>query len=297
VQVVGTFGPWPRTLLDTAPMEAIYDGVLLGAAVLCAMRAVATREERLPWALLAAGLALYAGGNLYWSFVLADLEDPPYPSIADGLWLSFYPLAYVAIVRLARARMPRLGIRLWLDGLIAALTVSALSAAVVFKAVRGSTGGDFWTVFTNLAYPIADMLLFGLVVGVMAAGRKRVDRTWAVLGLGLGVFAVCDSIYLYQVAEGTYETGTPLDRRRAARHRQDRDPAPAAEQDHPARRRRVGVPAPPHADRRAHRLGRTRARRRREDDPREPRALGRHGLPGRAGRPRHPARRPDRVRV
>src|SRR4029078_5202915 len=55
------------------------------------------------------------------------------------------------------------------------------------------------------------MLLFGLVVGAMAAGRKRVDRSWAVLGLGLGVFAVSDSIYLYQVARGTYETGTPLD--------------------------------------------------------------------------------------
>jgi diguanylate cyclase (GGDEF)-like protein len=211
VQVVATFGPWPQTLLDTAPMESIYDGILLGAAVLCAMRAVAMREERVAWTLLAAGLALYAGGNLYWSFVLADLDDPPYPSLADGLWLSFYPLAYVAILLLARARMPRLGIRLWLDGLIAALTVSALSAAVVFKTVRESTGGDFWPVFTNLAYPIADMLLFGLVVGVMAAGRKRVDRTWAVLGLGLGVFAVCDSIYLYQVAKGTYETGTPLD--------------------------------------------------------------------------------------
>jgi diguanylate cyclase (GGDEF)-like protein len=211
VQVVGTFGPWPQTLLDTAPMESIYDAVLLGAAVLCAMRAVAEREERVAWSLLAAGLALYAGGNLYWSFVLADLEEAPYPSIADGLWLSFYPLAYAAIVLLARARMPRLGARLWLDGLIAALTVTALSAAVVFKAVRQSTGGDFWPVVTNLAYPIADMLLFGLVVGVMAAGRKRVDRTWAVLGLGLGVFAVCDSIYLYQVAKGTYETGTPLD--------------------------------------------------------------------------------------
>ena len=208
VQAVATFGPWPRTLLDTAPMESIYDGVLLGAAVLCAMRAVAVREERVAWALLAAGLALYAGGNLYWSFVLADLDDAPYPSIADGLWLSFYPLAYVAIGLLARARMPRLGVRLWLDGLIAALTVTALSAAVVFKAVRESTGGDFWPVVTNLAYPIADMLLCGLVVGVMAAGRKRVDRTWAVLGLGLGVFAVSDSIYLYQVAKGTYETGT-----------------------------------------------------------------------------------------
>ena len=164
VQVVATFGPWPQTLLDTVPMESIYDGVLLGAAVLCAMRAVAKREERAAWTLLAAGLTLYAGGNLYWSFVLADLDDPPYPSVADGLWLSFYPLAYVAIVLLARARMPRLGIRLWLDGLIAALTVAAFGAAVVFKAVRESTGGDFWPVVTNLAYPIADMLLFGLVV-------------------------------------------------------------------------------------------------------------------------------------
>jgi hypothetical protein len=45
----------------------------------------------------------------------------------------------------------------------------------------------------------------------MAAGGKRLDRTWAVLGAGLGVFAVCDSIYLFQVARETYATGTLLD--------------------------------------------------------------------------------------
>jgi two-component system cell cycle response regulator len=45
----------------------------------------------------------------------------------------------------------------------------------------------------------------------MAAGRKRLDRTWIALGLGLGVFAICDSIYLYQVARETYVTGTVLD--------------------------------------------------------------------------------------
>jgi two-component system cell cycle response regulator len=55
------------------------------------------------------------------------------------------------------------------------------------------------------------MVLFGLVVGIMAAGRRRLDHTWIVLGVGFGVFAVCDSIYLYQVSKGTYETGTPLD--------------------------------------------------------------------------------------
>jgi two-component system cell cycle response regulator len=211
VQVIVTVGPWPNSTLDGAFMETIYDGVLLGSALLCGLRAAARREERAAWGLFALGLTLYAGGNIYWSLALADLDEAPFPSIADGLWLSFYPLAYVAIALLAKARMPRLGVRLWLDGVIAALTVAAISAAVVFKAVRASTGGDTAAIVTNIAYPLADMVLVGLVVGIMAAGRKRLDRTWVVLGAGLGVFAVCDSIYLFQVARETYATGTLLD--------------------------------------------------------------------------------------
>jgi two-component system cell cycle response regulator len=211
VQVVVILGPWPQETVDTPVMQAIYDGVLLGAAALVGIRVLARPKERLAWALIAVGLALYSGGNWYWSIALADLEAAPYPSPADGLWLGFYPLAYAAIALLARSRLPRLGFRLWLDGLIAALTVAAISAAVLFKAVRASTGGDGAAIATNLAYPLADMVLFGLVVGVMAAGRKRLDRTWITLGLGLGVFAVSDGFYLFQVANETYVTGTLLD--------------------------------------------------------------------------------------
>jgi diguanylate cyclase (GGDEF)-like protein len=211
VQVVATFGPWPQTLMDSTPMDTLYNGILLGAALVCGLRAVTRGRERLAWALIAVGLAVYAGGNVYWSLVLADLDEAPFPSPADGLWLGAYLYFYVGIVLLARARMPRLGARLWLDGLIAALTVAALSAAVVFKAVRETTGGDFWAVLTNLAYPLADMMLVGVVVGILAAGRKRLDRTWIVLGVGFGLFGLCDSIYLFQVAKETYATGTPLD--------------------------------------------------------------------------------------
>ena len=211
LQVVVILGPWPQDTVDTPLMQALYDSVLLGAAALVGIRVLLRRKERLAWALIAVGLALYAGGNWYWSLVLANLEEAPYPSLADGLWLGFYPLAYAAIVLLAVSRMPRLGFRLWLDGLIAALTVAAVSAAVVFKAVRASTGGDAAAIATNLAYPLADMVLFGLVVGVMAAGRKRLDRTWVTLGVGLGVFAVSDGLYLFQVAKETYVTGTLLD--------------------------------------------------------------------------------------
>jgi hypothetical protein len=88
VQVVATFGPFPQTLVDTTPMQWIYDGVLIGCAVLCGLRAVDRREERTAWALIALGLLIYAGGNVYWSLVLANLEEAPFPSPADGLWLA-----------------------------------------------------------------------------------------------------------------------------------------------------------------------------------------------------------------
>ena len=85
-------------------------------------------------------------------------------------------------------------------------------------------------------------------------------------------------------------------RRRAARHRQGRDPRRHPLQARPARPARVGVHPPPHADRRAHHRRRARARRRRPPRPLEPRALGRHRLPGPPPGPADPARRPRRRR-
>jgi hypothetical protein len=48
---------------------------------------------------------------------------------------------------------------------IAALTTGAISAAVVYGAVKATTGGDTAVVATNLAYPIGDMVLLGAIVG------------------------------------------------------------------------------------------------------------------------------------
>ena len=77
-----------------------------------------------------------------------------------------------------RNRSPQLDSRLWLDGIIAALTAGAISAAVVFGAVQASTGGDTAAVATNLAYPLGDMILIGTVLGAVTAARGRLDRTW-----------------------------------------------------------------------------------------------------------------------
>ena len=210
VQAGFLFTPWLGDPLSV-PSEVSYDFVMVGAALLCGARAAVVRRERLAWALMAAGLTSYALGNVTWSLLFAGMEEPPFPSISDAFWLGLYPPAYVAIVMLVRSRMPQLDSRLWLDGAIAVLTASALSAAVVFDAVQESTGGDRAAVITNLAYPIGDMLLAGLVLGVIAAARGKLDLTWVVFATGTLVFAVADGIYVYTVAKGTYVEGGPLD--------------------------------------------------------------------------------------
>jgi diguanylate cyclase (GGDEF)-like protein len=197
---------WPQWFENV-----VYNGVLLGSAALCVLCSILRRTERVAWALMALALALWASGELYWTFALADLEEAPYPSIADGLWLGFLPAAYIAAVLLVRKRIPHVDSRLWLDGVIGALTAGAVSAAIVFEAVQKTTGGDTAAVATNLAYPLGDMILIGIVIGALTAGRGRLDRTWLCFAAGAGVFAVADSIYLFQIARETYVTERILD--------------------------------------------------------------------------------------
>jgi two-component system cell cycle response regulator len=201
--------PW--LTLPKTPFEYLYNGVLVGSAVLCLMRAALRRSERMAWTMMGVALTLYAAGNIYWQLALSDLAAAPYPSLADACWLGVTPSFYLGVVLLVRERMPHLDSRLWLDGIVAALTTGAISAALVFGALEVSTGGDPAAVATNLAYPLFDMILLASVIGAMAAGRSRLDRSWMWFAAGIAVFAVADSVYLLQIAKETYVGDTMLD--------------------------------------------------------------------------------------
>jgi hypothetical protein len=191
--------------------NVIYNGALAGSALLCLARAALVPGERLAWMLIGLAVAVWTTANVYWVIAWGNVTDAPYPSLADAGWLVFLPLMYVAIVLLIRERLPHLDRRLWLDGLIGALATAAVSAAVVFDAVRETVGGDAAAVATNLAYPLGDMVLLATIVGAMAAGRGRLSRTWMCFGVGIAIFTVTDSIYLVQIAAGTYREATLLD--------------------------------------------------------------------------------------
>ena len=183
-----------------------HDVVLLLAAAICLTRAL-VGSERIAWALIGAGVLAWSVGEIYYTAVLWTDPSPPLPSPADAGFLLFPPFLLAGAIVLLRTRARGAPRRLVIDGVIAALAVSALSAAIVFEPVLDAVEGAPLAVATGLAYPLLDLVLIGLAVGVLASTGWRLDRTWVLLGAGLSTFWLADSMYLVQTAQGAYESG------------------------------------------------------------------------------------------
>jgi diguanylate cyclase (GGDEF)-like protein len=178
--------------------SAVY--ILVG--VIVCWRAVRMSESRGSWMAFAFGISIYGLGNVLWAAWIEHLPNPPIPSICDGMWLTLYPACGVGILALARVRDRRVPARIWLDGVIAGLGVAAIGAAIVLRPVLASVSGSTAAVITEMAYPVCDLLLAGLVVGVLALRGWRLDRLWVMLGSGFLALAAADCMYAVQVAHG-----------------------------------------------------------------------------------------------
>jgi len=197
--------------LDTFGQDWLYNGLMVAAAAFCLSRAALVSGERWAWLALGLGLLSWSAGELYYALFLAELEEPPYPSVSDALYLIFYPASYAGLVLLVRARVRRLQASLWLDGLIGALAVASVGAALLLQPVLESTGGTALTVATDLAYPLGDLLLLSVAVGVFALTGWRPGLGWTLIGAGIAAAAVADGVFLFLVSRGTYTEGSILD--------------------------------------------------------------------------------------
>jgi diguanylate cyclase (GGDEF)-like protein len=173
------------------------------AGVLCLGGAWQARREQTAWLLVGIGVLAWALGNLYYTVVLYDMESPPIPSPADAGFLLFPVLAMAGVLALVRARTCDVPKTLWTDGSIAALAITAVSAALVFQTAFDNVSGKPLVVATTLAYPLTDLLLIGVIVGALASTGWRMDRTWVTLAAGVVVFWLADSMYLVESVTGT----------------------------------------------------------------------------------------------
>jgi diguanylate cyclase (GGDEF)-like protein len=189
----------------------LYDAVVLGAGVACLVRASSYGRERSAWTLIGLAILAWGAAEVYWTVAIDGNPSAPYPSPADLGYLAFYPLAYAGLAVLVRARADQLNWRLWMDGAIAALGTAALGAAFVFDFVAASAEGSPLQIATTLAYPLGDILMVAMVVGVVALTGWRPGRTWSLLLAGLTALVVADIAYTLQTTQEALPLGSWID--------------------------------------------------------------------------------------
>ncbi|HET9103481.1 MAG TPA: diguanylate cyclase [Solirubrobacteraceae bacterium] len=189
----------------------LYSGVELASLAVLAARIMRSRTDRLAWTLIWLGLLGWTVGDLIWSLWLDAMANPPTPSIADAFYLTMYPALAAGLILLMRARLHRVGLTQWLDGLIVGLTTAALTGALMLAPVLRAADSRWLQGLINIAYPVGDLGLLGIIAVAWSLAGGRPGRAWALLGLATILTAVTDVLYAYEVAVGSYHAGAIID--------------------------------------------------------------------------------------
>ncbi len=173
-------------------------------AAMCASRYVYTVRRRgrsaarvFPLVLGAACLA-WALGDVVVTIESLGGASVPLPSVADGFYLGFFPLCYVALMTVIRRGNHKSLVATSLDGLIAGFGVAAVSAAYLFQPVVRATGDTALGAASQMAYPVGDLLLLALAVGALTILPKEYRRVLVIAATAFASNATGDLFNLLQ---------------------------------------------------------------------------------------------------
>jgi len=209
---VGVLLVWLHASLElgSQAQTLVYDALAASAVAAALFGAWRHRpERRLPWLLMAAGWALFVAGDLLWNWY-ESIGEEPFPSMADALYLAGYPFIALGLFLLIRRRIgdgDRGGL---LDAAILTMAAAVLSWTFLMRPQVADAEIDVLSLAISLAYPIADLILIGVAMGLLATPGSR-SPAFVLLGASLGCLLVADQIYALQALEGTYVAGSPLD--------------------------------------------------------------------------------------
>jgi diguanylate cyclase (GGDEF)-like protein len=190
--------------------SAVYD--VLGLSMVAASLAgiwIHRPAGWLPWVLLAAGQLAFVIGDVIWT-AYAALGEDPFPSTADVAYLLGYPLLALGLGIAIRRRVSGGDQASILDGAILATGAVVVWWSFVLAPLVAATDPEPLSFAISIAYPIGDLLLIGMALGlVMTPGARS-----AAFGLLIGnllLLLVGDLLFGIQSIEGTYVDGGWLD--------------------------------------------------------------------------------------
>ena len=144
-------------------------------------------------------------GNWY-----SAIGEDPFPSLADVLYLAGYPFIAAGLLMMIRRRVgdgDRGGL---LDAAILTTAAAILSWTFLIQPQLVNSDLDALSLAITLAYPVADLILIGVAMGLLTTPGVR-TASFRLLGASLALLLIADQIYAIQNLDGTYVSGGPLD--------------------------------------------------------------------------------------
>ena len=182
--------------------DGVYMGLMIGASSLVLIRALLVRRERAAWFFLAAGMSSWTVADMLWVLDLGDATKVPVPNIADLFYYLYYPLIYVGLALLMKARNSRAGAAIWFDGVVVALALAAVFAAFVVEPVATAQFGDKTAAVVSLGYVLLDLVTLAIAGLAVCLAGLRPGRGWLLVLAFLVASVLADGWYGLAAATG-----------------------------------------------------------------------------------------------
>ena len=186
-------------LIGLSGVVAIVAGVLLHRPA-----------RKVPWFLLAAALATFAAGQL--SFLIAAKLNTvlPFPSFADVLYLSEYPLAAAGLLIFVYWRTPDGDRRSLIDALTLTAGLALLSWTFLIRPYVHNPELSNLQKCVAIAYPLGDVLMLALLARLLAPGVGR-SRSVQLLAVGTVACLLSDVAFGFMQLHGSFRNGSLVD--------------------------------------------------------------------------------------
>ncbi|MET8544718.1 EAL domain-containing protein [Kitasatospora sp. NPDC004799] len=186
----------------------------LAAALSCLVYGCTVGGHARPaWLLFGLSSLMVAFGNGTWGWYELVLRAPlPRDSLAEYAFLLFAPLAITGVLVLAQHPRTAAGwLCLLLDGWLIAGSLFTLSWSLALGRIAAGEDGSPLRLALNLAYPVLDILLVSLVVGLRFGGRDGNRAAVHTAMLALAVTVTCDALFTSPELRSSYHSGELLD--------------------------------------------------------------------------------------
>jgi diguanylate cyclase (GGDEF)-like protein len=171
--------------------DAVY--LLLAAAELIALLVGVRLNQpprRGPWLVMAAGQLLWVTADGVGNWAADVLEVEHFPGPADAFYLLGYPVLGAGLLLLTRGRRPRRDLGGFLDSATVTVGLGLLCWVLLARPALAQYQESWAAGAVAVAYPMADVLLVGLLVGlVITPGARMPALRLLLLALALLIAA------------------------------------------------------------------------------------------------------------